>query len=141
MPSAPHVTRHPPATRVTFISLRFEDIVCQYFKRLAQAGKLEDVEDFGTFWYEAPATKTNGQFDCVLKKQDGYAFYEMKFYEHPMTLSECEKEEAYLKQMESGALLNPRVDSTFIAAKERGLWRHRKHCQQSARTGICEYGR
>ena len=64
---------------------------------------MEDVEDFGTFWYEAPATKTNGQFDCVLKKQDGYAFYEMKFYEHPMTLSECEKEEAYLKQMESGA--------------------------------------
>ena len=83
----------------TFISLRFEDIVCQYFKRLAQAGKLEDVEDFGTFWYDDPATKTNGQFDCVLKKKDGYAFYEVKFYEHPMTLSECEQEEAQIKMI------------------------------------------
>ena len=83
----------------TFISLRFEDIACQYFKRRVRSGKMADVEDFGTFWYDDVKTGTNGQFDCVLKEPDGYAFFEVKFYDHKMALSECEKEENQVLQI------------------------------------------
>lgn len=77
----------------TFISLRFEKISHQYFVRLAHAGKLGDVQDFGTFWYDDRKNRSSGQFDCVLKYPDGYDFYEVKFFNSPMTLKECEEEE------------------------------------------------
>lgn len=81
----------------TFISYRFEGIVLQYFKRLAHAGKLTGIEDFGSFWYDSPRTGKNGQFDCVLKGKDGYEFSEAKFYQKPMTLEECEEEELQIR--------------------------------------------
>ena len=77
----------------TFVSYRFEGIANQYFKRLAQKGKLPGVTDFGTFWYDDSKNGKNGQFDCVLKESSGYDFYEVKFYEKPMTKGECEAEE------------------------------------------------
>ncbi|MBO4706379.1 MAG: AAA family ATPase [Spirochaetaceae bacterium] len=81
----------------TFISFRFEGMANQYFMRLARNGKLPDIEDFGSYWYDDKKTATNGQFDCVLKEKDGYDFYEVKFYEKPMSKAECEKEEAQVR--------------------------------------------
>ena len=83
----------------TFISYRFEKIANQYLVRMAHAGKLEGVLDFGTFWYDDKKNHKNGQFDCVLKYQDGYAFYEVKFYESPMSLRECEAEEKQVRSI------------------------------------------
>ena len=83
----------------TFISYRFEGIVIQYFKRLAHSGKLSGIEDFGSYWYDDSKNGKNGQFDCVLKKPDGYDFYEIKFYEKPMSLDECEKEENQIRSI------------------------------------------
>ncbi|MDD4525362.1 MAG: ATP-binding protein [Lachnospiraceae bacterium] len=82
-----------------FISRRFEDIVIQYFKRAVRCGKLTDVFDFGSYWYDDPANKTNGQFDCVLKRADGYDVFECKYYNRPMKLSECQKEEKQVKSV------------------------------------------
>ena len=65
--------------------------------RLARNGKLPDIEDFGSYWYDDKKNATNGQFDCVLKEKDGYDFYEVKFYEKPMSKAECEKEEAQVR--------------------------------------------
>ena len=83
----------------TFISYRFEGIASHYFIRLAKNGLLNDVEDFGSFWYDDKKTATNGQFDCVLKEKDGYDFYEVKFYEKPMSKSECEEEEKQVRAL------------------------------------------
>ena len=83
----------------TFISLRFEGIVNQYFIRQAHKGFLTDVLDFGCFWYDNATIGKNVQFDVVLKTLEGYNFYEVKFFENPMTLSECENEENQIKEM------------------------------------------
>lgn len=61
---------------------------------------MTDILDFGTYWFDNPAAHTNGEFDCVLKRSDGYDFIECKFYTKPMSQDECEKEEQQLKNIE-----------------------------------------
>ena len=83
-----------------FISRRFEDIALQFFHRRAISGKLSRIEDFGSYWYDDPSTKTNGEFDCVLKRNGGkYEFYECKFYDRKMTMDECIQEEEQIKKV------------------------------------------
>ena len=83
----------------TFVSYRFEGIVIQYFMRLARSGKLDGILDFGSYWFDDKETKTNGQFDCVLKVADGYDFYEVKFYEKPMSRHQCKEEEKQVRAL------------------------------------------
>lgn len=85
----------------TFISYRFEGIVNQYFMIQAQNGKLQDVEDFGTYWYDDKESGKNGQFDCVLKTKNGYDFFEAKFLSKPMTKKMCEVEENQVKTIQN----------------------------------------
>lgn len=85
--------------QTSFISLRFEEIVRQYFMRLARDGKDNSIIDIGTYWYDDPTTKTNGQFDCVLKTKSGYDFYECKFYEKAMSRKECDDEAEQLQKI------------------------------------------
>lgn len=80
-----------------FISRRLEDIACQYFSRQVKSGRIRDVYDIGSYWYDDPLRKKNGEFDCVLKRKKGYDFYECKFYTKPMSLGECRKEEAQVR--------------------------------------------
>ena len=87
------------STLNNFVSFRFEGIAIQYFIRLARNGLLNDIEDFGSFWYDDKTSATNGQFDCVLKEKNGYDFYEVKFYEKPMTKTECEQEEKQVRNL------------------------------------------
>lgn len=35
--------------------------------------------DIGTYWYDDPISKKNGEFDVVCKTDSGYVFYEVKF--------------------------------------------------------------
>ena len=37
-----------------FISRRFEGIALQYFHRMSVQGRIPDIEDFGSYWYDAP---------------------------------------------------------------------------------------
>ena len=55
-----------------------------------------DVDDFGCYWYDDPATKTNGEFDCVIRHGEQFDFYECKYYDRPMTIEECCEEKAQL---------------------------------------------
>ncbi len=82
----------------TFISLRFEGIVSQYFARKARAGLLPGIEDIGTYWYDDKEIQTNGQFDCVLKLKDALEFYEVKYYREPMSEAECDAEARQVKR-------------------------------------------
>ncbi len=82
-----------------FISRRFEGITLQYFHRMAVRGKYPDIEDFGSYWYDDPVNKTNGEFDCVIRRTgDLYDFYECKYFDRPMTLKECELEREQLRE-------------------------------------------
>lgn len=80
-----------------FADRRFEDIALQYFRRLARSGELVGVRDFGSYWYDDPAARTNGEFDCVLDRGGTFDFYECKRFDRPMTLAECEAEEAQVR--------------------------------------------
>lgn len=81
-----------------FISRRLEGLTLQYFHRMAVIGKYADIEDFGSYWYDDPTTRTNGEFDCVIKRTgELYDFYECKYFNRPMTLEECEQEREQLK--------------------------------------------
>lgn len=59
-------------------------------------GKYPDIDDFGSYWYDDPETKSNGEFDCVLRRGEHYDFYECKYFDRPMTLDECRAEKAQL---------------------------------------------
>lgn len=75
-----------------FISRRFENIAIQYFRRKARSGEMTGVLDFGSLWYDDPENRRNGEFDCVLRRQDGFDFYKCRYYQDPMTEAECRKE-------------------------------------------------
>ena len=83
-----------------FVSRRLEGITLQYFHRMAVAGSYADIEDFGSYWYDDPAARTNGEFDCVLKRTgEKFDFYECKYFDRPMTLGECSQEREQLLNM------------------------------------------
>lgn len=80
-----------------FISRRFEGIAIQYFHRMSVSGKYRDIEDFGSYWYDDPLNKNNGEFDCVIKRSDDkYDFFECKYFDRPMTEEECIQEKSQL---------------------------------------------
>ena len=84
-----------------FVSRRLEGITLQYFHRMATMGKYPDIEDFGSYWYDDPETKTNGEFDCVIKRAgEQYDFYECKYYNKPITLEECEQEREQINHIQ-----------------------------------------
>ena len=98
---AQYYARNIEKTLEQYISRRFEGITLQYFHRMAVEGKYPDVEDFGSYWYDDPVNKTNGEFDCVIKRTGAlYDFYECKFYDRPMTLKECEQEKRQLQELQ-----------------------------------------
>ena len=79
-----------------FVSRRLEGIALQYFHRAAMRGLYPDIDDFGSYWYDDPATKTNCEFDCVIRRGEQYDFYECKYFDRPMTLEECHQEKEQL---------------------------------------------
>lgn len=82
-----------------FISFRFEEITLQFFSKKAQLGQAEDVLDIGSYWYDDKKNKTNGEFDCVLKTNEGYKVYEVKYLKNPMTKHECLNEVEQVEQI------------------------------------------
>lgn len=58
----------------------FETMAKQHLARLNSEGKLSPLLfNIGTYWYNLPKEKKNGQFDVVGEAKNGYVFYEVKF--------------------------------------------------------------
>ena len=91
-----YYSRNIDAVLEQFISRRLEGIALQYFHRATLLGEYTDIDDFGSYWYDDPATKTNGEFDCVIRRGEQYDFYECKYFDRPMTLKECREEKEQL---------------------------------------------
>lgn len=79
-------------TLTDFISRRFEGICRDYFSLQVRSGKLKGVRNIGSYYYDDPVHRKNGEFDVALELADGYAIYEAKYYAHPMTLDEIHRE-------------------------------------------------
>ena len=88
----------------SFISHRFEEIAREYFSRLSRNGVIRNVKDIGTYWYDIPEIKKNGEFDCVLRQKNSYSIYEIKYYSKP--LSEIEANKEYQQILEINGLEN-----------------------------------
>ncbi len=63
-----------------FIPKAFEDIVRQYLIRENKRGTFPEPFDLiGTYYYDNPVEKTNGEFDVVTSGAKGYIFFEVKY--------------------------------------------------------------
>ena len=83
----------------SYINKRFEKIVQQYFKRLSKNGKLRNIENIGSYWYDDQKNHKNGQFDCVLKMNNGYKVYEVKRLKNKMSEKVINKELSQIKSI------------------------------------------
>ena len=84
---------------VTFISHRFKRICREYFSIMVQSGKIRGVRNIGTYYYDDSVNKKNGEFDVVLQRKSGFDFYEVKYYQSPMKLSEMKQEERQIRDV------------------------------------------
>ena len=75
------------------VPLMFEEVCRQYLVRMNRARRLPELfDEIGKYWYDDPATRTNGEFDVVTRDPEGYAFYEAKFRGSPVTAAMIEEE-------------------------------------------------
>lgn len=76
-----------------FVPRAFEEVCRQYLVRQNRMGNSEPPFDLiGTYSYDDPVTRTNGEFDVVTKDPLGYSFYEAKFRTTPITQRTIEDE-------------------------------------------------
>lgn len=79
-----------------YVPKAFEEICKQYLIRKNKAGALPEIFGrIGSYYYDDPINKTNGEFDIVTQDSIGYIFYEVKFRKEPLTRAmmdeECEQ--------------------------------------------------
>ena len=83
-----------------FISHRFENLVKEYFSRAVRTGNEDPkIEAVGSYWYDDRHACENGEFDCVLKKQNSYTVFEVKFLKNKITLALAKKEEEKIRSI------------------------------------------
>ena len=87
-------------TLTSFIAKRFEDIARSYFSLATKAGLLKGIYDIGTYYYDDPINRKNGEFDVALEKADGYWIYEVKYLREKMGAAMIAKEVAQIKAIE-----------------------------------------
>lgn len=76
-----------------YVPHQFEVICKQYLIRMNKAGRIEPIiENIGKYYYDSPATRTNGEFDVVTQDEKGYVFYEVKFHKNPISNAVIDEE-------------------------------------------------
>ncbi len=83
----------------TFIALRFEDISKSFISILTQKGKLKDIYNIGTYYYDDSKTKTNGEFDVAIQRKDGFDIIEVKFLKNKVNQTIINEEIKQIKQI------------------------------------------
>ena len=108
-------------TLISFLAGRFEEICRDYFSFLAHRRLLNGVMNIGTFYYDDPVEKRNGEFDVALDYGGTYGIFEAKYHKDPMELDEIHREIAQIRDIRE----IPVTQIGFIsingfAAKEEG---------------------
>ncbi len=84
----------------TVVPKTFEKISKEYLIRKNKKGLIIPfLEDIGTYWYDNPKEKKNGQFDLVTKSSDGYTIYEVKYRNSKIDNKIVEEEVEQLKNI------------------------------------------
>ncbi|MCR5694698.1 MAG: AAA family ATPase [Clostridia bacterium] len=99
-------------TLVTFISHRLEEQCRSFFSLQVKTGAMRGISDIGTYWYDDSKSRTNGEFDVVLKRGGKYDIYEVKYYASPVTEKDILTEAGRIKNIKG--LTTGRIG--FIAA-------------------------
>lgn len=88
-----------PVLLKDFVPRRFEEICRMYFSRLARAGRLPGITNIGTYYYDDPARRQNGEFDIALAFGNMYQIFDSKYYTKPMTADEVHLEAAQVREI------------------------------------------
>ena len=79
-------------TLTGFLSRRFEEQCRSFLALQVRAGMLKGVRNIGTYYYDDPKARKNGEFDVVLETSQGYDIYEVKYFVQPLELDEIHRE-------------------------------------------------
>lgn len=90
-----------PTLYTAFIPQRFEEQCRSFFSYRAQAGKLPGITNIGTYYYDDPARRRNGEFDVALAFGDEVEIYEAKYYKSPLTLDEIHREAGQVREIDA----------------------------------------
>ncbi len=82
-----------------YISYRFESIGKQYFSLCVRNGKMKGIRNIGTYYYDDPLEKRNGEFDIALEKNKGFDIVEVKYLKNRLDRSSAEKEIGQIRQI------------------------------------------
>lgn len=76
-----------------YVPHAFEEVCRQFLIRKNRLGELPELfDEIGKYWYDNPATKTNGEFDVVTRDLRGYIFYEVEFRSTPISQAIIDEE-------------------------------------------------
>lgn len=80
-----------------YVPKAFELIAKEYFERMNTEGRIKPtLHKIGTYYYDDPKNKINGEFDVVTLDSNGYCFYECKFTKNPINDEDVSEEENQL---------------------------------------------
>ncbi len=83
----------------TFISHRFESICRDFFSNKVKKKEITGVLNIGTYYYDDPITKTNGEFDVVLQRKNVYDIFEVKYQSGSLSYKEMLNEINQVKEI------------------------------------------
>ena len=99
-------------TLITFISHRFEELIKDYYSLLVKLGRLVNVLDIGTYYYDDSKNKINGEFDVAIKYNDNKIdIIEVKYFKEGNKLKTKEMEEE-IKQIK--AITHIRINNVYF---------------------------
>ncbi|MCD8200472.1 MAG: AAA family ATPase [Clostridia bacterium] len=94
-----------------FVSQRFEEVCREYFRRKVKDGEYRDACRVGTFYFDDPVTKENGEYDVAVKKEpykDMYCYdiYEVKYLSGAMSEKKVRKETEDVRKIKGLTIQN-----------------------------------
>ena len=66
---------------------------------MTKKGYLKDVLNIGTYYYDDPVNKKNGEFDVAIKTSSGYDIIEVKYLKDKMDAKSCYKEISQISEI------------------------------------------
>ena len=83
----------------TFISYRFESIGHEFVAKKVRNGEIKDAIMVGSYYYDDPTTKTNGEFDIVIKKKNCFDVIDAKYLKNKLSKDEILKELSQIERI------------------------------------------
>ena len=81
------------------LSRRFEEQCRSFFALQVRSGALKGIRNIGTYYYDDPKARKNGEFDVALETAHGYDLYEVKYLAEPMGLDEIHRELGQIREI------------------------------------------